>query len=629
VTIIDALALTATTWWLAPRVSFARTVIAGPGLGAAFVPGAFARDPTATVEPLRITLRRRNDPWRPVLAFDQAKGPQFQDQLNEPGAGSLVLANDDPDLAQVQAGDMVVFETDGWAAFTLWVRQWDRVSVAQAEEAAHLTTLSGPGNLAVLEEALVFPSRGPGSWPIEEDRVFSWPAPDFNDGTWVNARELARWSDATFWTVDSQPGSPPAPSNWPDPDARWIWARSATWRWAPDGTCYVRRNFTVPTGVRKAAVYVTCDWQGEIYLDGQHLGSNAWEVADTKFFREEIDISPGPHTIAISCANDVDPEGDEDHNPGGILCAIFAMGNAGLGDLIVHSDASWKILEYPATPPGMTPGEAMLHTLNEAKARGTVNDVTPSFTEQVDSAGQPWPVVGDIATKVGTDLLTFYRELTQTYTDLAMSPAGSVLYAWRSGTRGRDTGVSLHPPTDPTDPYSGNLVNLTHKSALFGKQKVLVRWSGGWDSVGPNGREATLGLGALQSREEMQRVATAQLADINDVRTQITAQAAPTGAADTPVSAFGVGDLVAVPDWNGAPVSVRVLSITGALDDDGYLTWSLDLKDRILDARERAEQSDKKMANGTLRGASKVAQPVGNIARRQLPHVDGGDGGCG
>lgn len=594
----------------------------------AHVPGAFVRDPNAVVAPLAVTLRRRDDPWNVAVNLDQGWGYQWQDQLNEPGAASVILANDDPDLREIHPGDRVLYEVEGFAAFTMLPQQLEIVTVSPDEEAGQHTTVSGPGTLALLESALVYPSRGLSVWPIEEDRIFSWPAPDYNDSGWGYASEMAKWSDATYWTTDSVGGSPPAPSDWPDSDARWIWASGTDWRWAPDGYCYVRRVFTVPDGCRKVAVYVALDWTGQIYFDGQSIGENTWEVQNTTFFREEVDATPGDHTLAIECLNDVDPEGDNKQNPGGILCAVYAMGNAGEGELLVHSDSSWRIVEYPPFPPGMTPGEAMLHCISEAKSRGFLPTIETTFTNEVDSAGAPWPVVGDIATKVGTDLLTFFRELSQTYIDFAMSPAGDVLYAWASGTRGVPRPVTLHPPTNPKDPTTGNLGGLTHTRQFGGTRRALVRWSAGWSAVdaasSEAGREVLLGLGAVQSVDEMQRVAHAQLNDLIDHRTEIAADVVPMGLDDMPVLAYMVGDLINVPNWDGTTIETRVLSIAGNLDENARLSWAVELKDRLLDERERTEQSSKKMINGTLRGSSKVATPVGNIGKRQLPPRSGG-----
>jgi hypothetical protein len=152
---------------------------------------------------------------------------------------------------------------------------------------------------------------------------------------------------------------------------------------------------------------------------------------------------------------------------------------------------------------------------------------------------------------------------------------------------------------------------------------LLVRWIGGWTEVSePSGgarREAVLGLGAQQSAAEAQRVAYAQLLTILDPRTEVAADIRPMAADDFPWIAYRVGDSVTVGDWNMAPADQRVISLGASVDDNGMVTYSAELHDRILGERERAEQSMKKMINGTLRGASKVATPTGLVGKRNTP----------
>jgi hypothetical protein len=158
----------------------------------------------------------------------------------------------------------------------------------------------------------------------------------------------------------------------------------------------------------------------------------------------------------------------------------------------------------------------------------------------------------------------------------------------------------------------------------------LVRWVGGWTQVDRGGfeirREACLGLGAQQSLEEARRVAGAQLDAFADVRDEIATEPAPMGPDDTPWLAYRTGDYVVVPTWSGSHSDQRVISMGGALDDNGRITFSVELHDRILGERERTEQALKKMVNGTLRGASKVATPTGMVGKRNIPPPPGSTG---
>lgn len=149
---------------------------------------------------------------------------------------------------------------------------------------------------------------------------------------------------------------------------------------------------------------------------------------------------------------------------------------------------------------------------------------------------------------------------------------------------------------------------------------LLVRYTLGWlertdpAAITADGRkEALLGIGAIQSAAEANRIADQQLAVYADVRTAIAADLEPVGPADTPYLAFGVGDTITVDDYDGTPVEERVISMTVTEDEDGNLTYAPELKDVILGGQERFAQNLKKMADGTMRGDSKVATPVTSV----------------
>lgn len=142
---------------------------------------------------------------------------------------------------------------------------------------------------------------------------------------------------------------------------------------------------------------------------------------------------------------------------------------------------------------------------------------------------------------------------------------------------------------------------------------LLVRYHTTWTevtnaaSITANGRrEAMLALGAIQTREEAERVATQELGYLTDTRTMITVTQddSYTSDANTPYLAYRPGDTITVPDENLAPVAERVIAITVEEDDDGELTFVPELKDLILAAEERFEQDIRKMNRGNLGGSS-------------------------
>lgn len=147
---------------------------------------------------------------------------------------------------------------------------------------------------------------------------------------------------------------------------------------------------------------------------------------------------------------------------------------------------------------------------------------------------------------------------------------------------------------------------------------LLVRWANGWHdvtddvAVGVHGRkEAMLSLGGAQSIAQAEQIAKSQLEIFADPRTEIGCDIAPNGDHDEPYVDFVAGDFIICPDVPGRGATRnQVQAITVTMDDDGHVTCALDVRDILLDDRERFDEAISKMTNGTLGGESKVAQPA-------------------
>ena len=429
------------------------------------VTGAQAGAPLTYMEgvvPARLaaSLHRRPNILPTVAQLTGSYRRQWQDELNEVGSAQMTIANEDDQSTFVRPGDVVRFVDDGYACFAWIIREINRAQIAEGEEHDQVTVFTGDGLLSMLTEGVVYPARGPDVKPFADERLFSWPSVDYTDDWWLHATELGG-PYAGYWNEGIV--------NWPGSNsANWIWANLPNaLEWAPGGPCYVRQTFTVPDGVRTLRMYLILDAEGDIYIDGQYQTSAYYDAEPVSPTELDIDITPGVHNVAIVCTNDVDPEADEIHNPGGVLFTCFGINSIGEytpAESICDSNADWRIVEYPPYPPGMTPGEVMRHAVQEAQNRGALIDLTLGFTDELDSDGNPWPQYTNIATDCGTDVLTFFRELCNTYIDMWMEPAQFRLHAWVKGMRGSHIpDVDLHPPTDIFDPWSGNLAGLSYR----------------------------------------------------------------------------------------------------------------------------------------------------------------------
>lgn len=585
---------------------------AGPAVGSLVALGPVMTQTGDEAAPaVHVEVFHRDDLVTPIAVLGDSHGRRWQEMLSEPGAGALTLDLDDEDLALIDTEVLVRFYCYGWAAFTMLAQDIRRVTVASGEEVDEVAEISGPGHLALLEESLVEPARGLGLLPPEQDRTFGWMSLDFDQSTWDPAVDLgAQSASFPYWSG--------LPADWPLPDARWLWTRLMAATDAPQGDCYFRREWNMAEA-KRLIFYIAADATPvEVWLDGQ-LMMTIEDVIVDRVYTFEADCAAIDHVLAIKATNRNNPDGNE---PAGVLFAASPAPVLGVWDAVeIVSDTTTVCLDYPTSEPGMSVGEAVRLAIDEAKGRGELTGIVLGFSDDADSNGSPWPI-GVWSTKVGTDILTFVRELSAHACDAWMMPGSLTLNLYRFGERGAESGVSFHEPTDGFDPTTGNLTSLVHRALGSPRTRLLVQWSGGWFEVVDEDaddiysiRTARLDLGACQSEAEARAIAEAQLATYSTPRRSIEAGIEPVDDSDLPYFAWMVGDTVTVPDEDGASSTERVVALAVTEDPDGVPTFAPDLVSVLLDDVERLMQSSKKMANGTMRGDSRVATPVGRNAR--------------
>lgn len=418
-------------------------IIVGPGIGAV---------------PLSMEVVPRNDFENvDTTSFDETFARSFLDEHNDVGSGQLSYANTDTAARDALALDVLItFVVWGYRAWSMLLESQTRVAASQGEEHDQVTTVMGRGHLAITDESVLYPSRGTGILPIEEDRTFNWstPTPVYDDSGWARAYQICTVATAqTIWPHQ------PFVEGWPSRTTGVIWAPGSTHLYAPAGFCYFRHTFTL-SSAGWYLLYAACDNRGELWLDGQqvlNLGTF------TQSFSYEVYMTAGDHTVAIRGLNYTGSDGVSGQGPAAVVFALYTQDENGEPDTrILESGSDWKIVAYPPSPPGMYVGEVLHTVFDEAWARSELEAVELMFSETTDSAGQPWPETVNIATKVGTSYLTFLLELTATYIDVWMKPASFELYAWNKDTRPAPSGLVLYAPTDPDDPSSGNILEQAH-----------------------------------------------------------------------------------------------------------------------------------------------------------------------
>lgn len=428
---------------------------------------------------LRASLHKRRTPATIEAILAGASGRQWQDELNEAGSGAMSIGNEDAQATLPREGDIIRFEDRGWACFSWVIREINRQQIAEGEEHDQVTDFSGEGLLSLLRDAVVYPSAGLEMRPIEETRYFSWQSNPYDDQWWATAKIVSYYQPGINQTPVGEPpesGMFGGITDWPDPGVAAISTNQGDYWLAPGGWCYLRKAFYIDDNdpVRTLMIYFACDDASMWWFDGQQVTTTTeWMNSNADLQFPTVEVSPGWHVIAVAVENStLGPMWSDLFqrwiNPWMLMCSVYRFDdNTGepYGDPILRSDDTWKIVDYPPHPPGWTPGEVIYRAFLEAQTiRGGLPGIALGFTKETDSDGAPWPEVGDIGTKVGTDYFTFIvKELTETYIDVWMSPTLE-LRAWVKGTRGEHrVDVALHPPTDAEDPWSGNLAALSYK----------------------------------------------------------------------------------------------------------------------------------------------------------------------
>jgi hypothetical protein len=443
-----------------PNVAIRQTIEIGSVANAPVVGAPSFTLPAAPAPDLRLVVRvmDRDDVLVERVELDERlAGSTFQRLRKAAGIGNVTLLNDDPDLALARYGDFLRFELDGEARFLSIIEKKTADTIRQGEEAEQVTTLSGRGHLAVFEDALVHPESLDGTLPVSDTRVFNFASGDL---------DVTGWSAVTTGALGSALQADP--EGWPDPAALRIWAGHPVYAgFAPAGDSYLRptATFTIPvTGTYR--LFYTFDDGGEVWIDNVFVGGETRPYLWKETKQVDVFLVAGEHTIALKGTN-LERPGLEESNTAWALASLFALreGGTALGDVIVRTDATWIGLGYPPAPPGFTAGRVIRILLEEAQARGALLTVELAFDDLTDSAGLGWEVSPDFAFRIGDDLLMVLEQIAEAHLDeLKMAPAVLRLYAYRSA--GQVTAASLHAPTDPDDPNTGNLLELTHEGTI-------------------------------------------------------------------------------------------------------------------------------------------------------------------
>jgi hypothetical protein len=454
--------------------------------------------------------------------------------------------------------------------------------IDSGEDSSKSRDLQCPGVLAITRDWIVYPETGIHA-RSKDQRTFGWmsKASDrwFDESQWTGSIRGIKWKD-----VPSTADRYNRPKHWPDPNAMWVDAGNNKEKQ------YFRTELTVDndTAVR---ILASADERMEVYLDSELIiSSDAEEIGYTEMNHWRGILTAGTHTIGIKYIKELfrlwtsDAWWADQHDTYDrmIFTCASVRPNGDIREILRHSSTSsnWLAigLDDGDRPPAWSAGGIIGQLVREARDRGVDSAVRMSFgyTDTEDTDSVAWPDLHERSWAVGTDGLKVVTDLGEHDIDFDMLP-DLTLNAYVnqgsdvSATVQIERGVNILSYRSTHIPILG--------TTLLGRTRN--RWISRTDSsaeAAHDRRENWLELGHALSREQGRHHLDRALDDTARNRFTHTAEIlAVTGC--VPYADFHKGDTITAYDEWGAEAPMRVVSISGAVVDDGPVRWTLELEE--------------------------------------------------
>lgn len=535
---------------------------------------------------------------------------------------TLVVQNDAPDICT--KGRIVRVSVDGTPGYSFIVRKRSRRKIAKSPDLLQ-TTIVGPEIGDITREVEVFPELGFGKKPWAHTRTFSFASRQFApDGSWIVPTVIV---PTVISTSFGYTGKPDGFWGLSEP---WIGPSSGTDSQAPTGYCYLLYDFTLAADTF-VSFAMAADDDALVFLDGFLLAHIDAAVDPTsgysKATRRSAWLSAGSHRIGVKLINDlfggIDPGfgagASTPGNPTGFVMTAWASELQGrlTGRLFGTADyADWKILEYPATPPGMTITQIAGVILGENQTAGYGTDLAPTFTDTDDTDSNAMEQL-EAVTVGNFDKL---RKLLDDwyaagYCEWSVGNPGAATLPfnlWKFGSRGdassaeyENTGVKA----------TTNLASLVEDSTDLAADVFGVEWAGGPPILVPSGGGTRLGYlqtNATTLDEAQKRGAQAVALGADKAMHTIAVDPIDDGShLDVPLKHFAIADSVTVVDPDLGDLVLRTNDITLVMGPN-RTSWALAVGDLLVADDERVRrilQQHTAGANGLAASAPIGAQP--------------------
>jgi len=543
----------------APSSTVSLSVAIQAPSAAAYAGALVPQNSPAGIHRLGVTVFSGTEPQRPIATVFATRERNWLDQFLDVGSGSVKIhkfdqgLKDHPELLEYDS--ILRFSLDGIDRFSAILEQRDLPPAPQEENAGRWWTLSGRGVLAFMEYASVYPEPGWQNSAVR-DRTFGWMAMAFDDSSWTSALQMQQQGNTSGTIINWRN----RPEGWPDKTAYWIWSRAMVSNSHPPGRCYFRKHFTL-TEKMDVVVWFAGDNNGQLWLDDEKLFDSFGDHSSFYSAQGETrTLEAGTHVLASVVQND--PSGVS-QNPGGLLVTVLQA--ALPTNVIVHSDSSWLALDYPASVPGMTPGEIFRILFDEAHGsrdptRYCLEGIGIDFNDDKDSDGVDWPIIPDIAFQVGSTYLDALRVLMEQHVDARMT-LDLVLQMYNRGGEGADlTGsVSLLVGRDFEDLGASGQGRLTNVILSRDQNDQLLETVDTSSLASHRRRETYLELSTAPSAERAGIVADSTFIEYAGPTVQLQGRVALGSGLYT---VWKPGDTVLFPNSFDQQVPTTILSVT-------------------------------------------------------------------
>jgi len=534
------------------------------------------------------------------------KNLRWLDEYNDEGSASIEVPMGSVDFKFWEPDNVYRVLLDGNAVFAFRVGDYTTENVD--EDGNRLVSIDGWTLWSLLDDIAVYPDLGIGR-NVPDNRPFDFQSREDTRirpklGNWSDTEPIKRQGDDTGYKDGY-------PKRWPDPDAWWNWVEPlATDDSVESGVSYVRVDeFETTSDGLDYSLLLTCDDFVKAWLDGEELVDNqeffAWQdyqrsdlILDAREHHLGMEVetvdrggsnSSGSYIVLLVRTKELDDwedkmsDWDDKNEPKPKVAdseILMKSHNYDPTDT-TYPYGRWKVLPRPTNDPGWTPGGVLGELVHEARGRadneGTTHaahTLSMTFLHDESTNGVAYDDWVAISVDSSSDTLkdVAFRIIESGF-DISIGPTGDLnLYNDRSVDRTGEVRFD-----------ESNLLDAKVENEGSGANVILGRYDEGYveERTTPYRgirREKPLSLGRTENEDQAVREMQQALENVAGGVENITLVVAEVDEASyLPYRDFDPSDKVLIDMPNYRKQTEKIRSVSGSVDNDGKLTWEVEV----------------------------------------------------